>query len=154
MAKAKFYADENIEAYLVEHLRNQGMMVDYAVELGYKPRDDQFHLQEARRRKSILLTRDTDFLDNRKFPYYNLKYTAIVMIGTEMKTAYKLDIGYMLVALIDHIAASGLKNLKGLKIEIKGPRIIFHANVEGRKKRDEIDISQEIEERWLFKDEK
>lgn len=152
MPKAKLYADENIEAYLVEHLRNQGLTVDYAIELGYQSRDDQFHFQEARRRKAFLLTKDIGFLDNKKFPYNNLRDTAIVVLRTEKGPIARLDFGYALVALFDHIVASGRKNLAGLKIEIKGPRIIFHAQVKGKIRRDEIDISKPIKDRTLFEE--
>jgi hypothetical protein len=51
MPKARFYADENIETHLIQHLRNQGLNINSAVELGFQSRDDQFHLHEARRRK-------------------------------------------------------------------------------------------------------
>jgi predicted nuclease of predicted toxin-antitoxin system len=150
MPKAKIYADENIEAYLVDYLRHQGLTVDYAIELRYQPRDDQFHFQEARRRKAILLRKDIDFLDNRKFPYHNMRDTAIVVLKTEKGSVASLDFGYALVALFDYIVASGTKNLAGLKIEIKGPRIIFHAQVKGKVRCDEIDISKLIDDRTLF----
>ena len=150
MPKAKLYADENIETNLVRHLRNQGVTVDCAEELGYKPRDDEFHLQEARKRSAILLTKDTDFLDDNKFPYRNMKDTAIVVLRTEKGYKATLEFGYALVALLDHIVASGTRNLAGLKIEIKGSKIIFHALVKGKVKRDEIDISKGFKDRMLF----
>jgi predicted nuclease of predicted toxin-antitoxin system len=154
MQKAKLYADENIEANLVRHLRSQGVTVDYAVELGFKPRDDEFHFQEARRRKAILLTKDIDFLDNNKFPYRNMKDTAIVILRTEKGYTATLDFGYALVALLDHVVASGRKNSAGLKLEIKGPRIIFHALINGKVKHDEIDISKGFKDRMLFEEAK
>ncbi len=150
MHRAKLYADENIETNLVRHLRSQGVAVDYAVELGFNPREDEFHFQEARRRKAILLTKDIDFLDNNRFPYRNMKDTAIVVLRTEKGYTATLDFGYALVALLDHIVASGTKNLTGLKMEIKGPKIVFHALVNGKVKRDEIDISKGFKDRMLF----
>jgi predicted nuclease of predicted toxin-antitoxin system len=150
MQKARLYADENIEASLVQHLRNQDVAVDYAAELGFSPRDDGFHFQEARRRKAILLTKDIDFLDNNRFPYRNMKDTAIVVLRTEKGYTATLDFGYALVALLDHVVASGRKNLAGLKMEIKGPRIIFHALINGKVKHDEIDISKGFKDRMLF----
>lgn len=150
MPRAKFYADENIEAFLVDHLRSQGLKIDSAVELGFQSRDDRFHLQEARRRKSVLLTRDTDFLDDRRFPYHNLRDTAVVVLRTELGAPTALDFGYALVVLLDHITPSGRRNLTGLKVEIKGPRMIFHARVDGKVKRDEVDISKPIVDRVLF----
>ncbi len=150
MPKARFYADENIEAWLVQHLRNQGLIIYSAVELGFQSHDDQFHLQEARKRKSILLTRDNDFLSDRKFPYHDISDTAIVIFKTERGTCMPIDLGYALVSLLDTIATSGRKNLAGLKVEIKGSRIIFHARIDGKIKRDEINISKDIIDRSLF----
>jgi predicted nuclease of predicted toxin-antitoxin system len=54
---------------LADILRDEGFHVECANELGYQPRDDTFHLQEARRRKSVLLTHDLDFLDHGKIPF-------------------------------------------------------------------------------------
>ena len=150
--KARFYADENIESYLVEHIRKNGFKVESANEIGFSPRDDQFHLQEARRRKCILLTRDDDFLDNKKFPFSNLKDTAVIVLRTETRSQANLNFGYMLVSLFDEIGASGNKNLYGLKVELKGPRIIFHANVDGKIKTDVIDISKNRYVKDLFQD--
>ncbi len=152
MPKTEFYADENIEAYLIQHLRNQGLNIDSAVELGFQSRDDQFHLQEARRRKSVVLTRDVDFLDDRRFPYHILHNTAVVVLRTELGPRATLDFGYALVGLLDHIATSGRKNLAGLKQEIKGPCMILHARVGGKVKQDEVDISKPLVERDLFQD--
>lgn len=152
LGKARFYADGNIEAYLVDHIRNSGYKVYYANELGFKPRDDRFHLQEARRRKCILLTRDGDFLDHRRYPFGDLKDTAIVILRSEDRGHADLDCGYMLVSLFDEIAASGNRNLYGLKIELQGSRIIFHANIYGEIKTDEVDISKKPYMKDLFEE--
>ena len=150
--KARFYADENIEAYLVAHIRKNGFKVEYANELGLSHRDDRFHLQEARRRKCILLTRDDDFLDHRQFPFSDLRDTAIVVLRTRTEESDNLKFGYMLVSLFDEIASSGKKNLHGLKIELKGPKIIFYANVDGKIKTDLVNISKPYKEKQLFQD--
>ncbi len=123
--KVRFYADENIEAYLVDHIRNSGYKVEYGNDLGFNPRDDQFHFQEARRRKCILLTRDDDFLDHKKFPFSNLKDTAIVVLRSEVRGRANLNFGYMLVSLFDDIAASGNKNLYGLKLNSRDQKSHF-----------------------------
>jgi len=59
-----------------------------------------------------------------------------------------------LVALLDHVVTSGRKNLAGLKMEIKGPRIVFHALSNGKVKHDEIDISEGFKDRMLFEEAK
>jgi predicted nuclease of predicted toxin-antitoxin system len=150
--KTKFYADENIESVIVEYLRIKGFKVDYACELGLSHRDDMFHLQEAKRRKAILLTRDDDFLNNSKFPFRDLKNTGIVIIRTKKNNPDRVQAGYSLLCLTNEVGASGTKNTYGLKIEIIGPRIIFHAQVGGRIRKDEINISNKDNNRMLFED--
>jgi hypothetical protein len=98
----------------------------------------------------VLHTRDVDFLDDQRFPYYVLCETAVVVVRTELGALATLKFGYALIGLLDHIAPSGRKNLAGLKMEIKGPHIIFHARVDGKVKCDELDISKPIIERTLF----
>jgi len=151
-AKVRFYADENVEQYLVDYIRNHGFHVDSAQELGLSPRDDTFHLQEARRRKCVLLTKDTDFLDHKRFPFQNLKDTAVVVLRTEDKPQSKLNYGYMLICLLEEIGASGNRNIQGLKVEVRGPKMILYARIGGRVKQDIVDISRPREDRVLFGD--
>ncbi len=138
--KAKFYADENIEQFLIDFVRESGYTVESASELGFHPRDDAFHLQEAKRRKRILITRDLDFLDHNRFPFQDLNDTAIIILHSELGTG-DLKYGYMLVSLFSEIGDSGNANLHGLKIELQGPSIRFHARVAGKIRSDEVDIS-------------
>jgi hypothetical protein len=58
----------------------------------------------------------------------------------------------MLVSLFDEVAASGNKNLHSLKVELKGPKILFYANFDGKIKSDEIDISRGSYDKDLFQD--
>jgi len=140
--KARFYADENVEQILIDHVRESGYKIDSANELGFHPRDDTFHLQEAKRRKCILLTRDKDFLVHNRFPFHHLNDTAIVVLRTDFGGSADLNYGYMLVSLFDEIASSGNANLHGLKIELRGTRIKFHAQIGGAIRVDEVDISK------------
>jgi hypothetical protein len=80
---------------------------------------------------------------------YNKVKTAL---RTEKRGRNDLSFGYALVSLFDVIAASGRQNLAGLKIELKGPKIIFHANIGGQIKVDEIDISKRDYGKLLFQD--
>src|SRR2546427_8777126 len=61
--RARFYADENVDHDLITWLRGRKFHVQSAQALGYKGRDDRFHLQEAARPKCVLLTDDRDYLD-------------------------------------------------------------------------------------------
>ena len=129
--KTRFYADENIPANIVNYLRAKGFHVDYSVELGFHPRDDKFHLQQAKKRKCALLTNDKDFLDDGEFPFHDLKDTSIIILRSDVRTKEKHIYGFMLCALIDEIGSSGNKNLTGLKLELIGPRVRVHARIKG-----------------------
>ncbi len=58
----KIYADENIEASIIEGLRRRKMQVVSAVEIGYRGRPDEFHLTKASTLEAVVLTHDVDFL--------------------------------------------------------------------------------------------
>ena len=75
----RFYLDENIPAPTVDYLKRRGHNVRHAaLDLGYSPRDDAFHFQEARRERRILLTTDRDFENNRLYPLH-LTYGVIII---------------------------------------------------------------------------
>lgn len=148
--RVRFYVDENVESYLIEHIRHQGFRVISALELGLFPRDDKFHLQEARRRGCILLTRDTDFLNDTTFPFHYLKKAGIVVLRTDNTSGDGMNFGYALVCLLEEIGASGNQNLHGLKIEIKGPKMIVRAQTRGQVREDVVDISGPLNDRELF----
>ena len=44
----RIYADENIEAAIIEGLRRRRIEVFSAVELGHRGKSDEFHLKKAR----------------------------------------------------------------------------------------------------------
>jgi hypothetical protein len=71
--KGRTFSAKLIFDYRRHGQKDQSYKVEYAQELGFASRDDSFHLQEARRRKSVLLTRDRDSLNHREFPFSNLK---------------------------------------------------------------------------------
>lgn len=140
IGRTRLYADENIEVYLVDFIRGKGCKVDYAIELGFSPRDDNFHLQEARRRKCVLISRDKGYLNHRKFPFHNLKDTAIIVLMTEETYENRVSYGFMLLALLENVMKWGNKELFGEKIEIRGSKMIFHYTTDGQIKTDIHDI--------------
>jgi uncharacterized protein DUF5615 len=148
-----FYADENIDEELIRWLRDRKHYVESAREFGYAGRDDEFHIQEAARRHCILLSNDADYLDDRKFPFHALTNTGVVVLGTSGRSTNLTQYGYMLLALEDEIARSGTDSLVGLKIELRGPRILLRARLGGRVRTDEIDISKPMRTRVLFREE-
>ncbi len=58
----KIYADENIEYAIIEGLRRRKINVVAAVELGYRGKSDEFHLEKAGELEAVILTHDVDFL--------------------------------------------------------------------------------------------
>ena len=152
--KVRFYADEDIQDELVAYIREEGYRVHAARELGLSPRDDRSHLQEARKRKCVLLTRDLDYLNHRRFPFTQLKDTAIVILRTPLSHSKPVTSGFALLALLKEVADSGSRNLYGLKIEIQGPRITLHARIRGRIRSETVDITARERQSILFDDEK
>jgi hypothetical protein len=104
--------------------------------LGLCPRDEIFHLHEAKKRKRLLLTRDVDFLNHRNFPFNKLNDTAIIILRSEDNQKSKLTFVYMIVNLIEEIEKSGNKNLNGLKIEIHGSKMILYSQIRGSTRKD------------------
>ena len=66
--KARFLVDESLGAGAAEALRDQGCNARYVGELGLTGRSDEEVLARAWADDRILLTHDTDFLDDRRFP--------------------------------------------------------------------------------------
>ena len=149
--RTRFYADENVEEDLVKFLRAKGFHVDHAVELGFSSRDDAFHLQEARRRRGVLLSKDRHYLDHRRFPFQELKGTAIIVIKMGYSGDSTINLGHMLVTLVELVGQSGKKNIQGLKMEINGPTTTLFARVDGRIVRSVVKVGDQ--DRELFTEE-
>lgn len=82
--KAKFYADADIEPIIIELLRDLKFKVQTAGEAGLTGHDDADHVAHAFRHNRILLTRDRDYLDDRKHPPY--RNPGIVVLDIEPMT--------------------------------------------------------------------
>jgi predicted nuclease of predicted toxin-antitoxin system len=66
--KARFLVDESLGLETAKFLRELGWNVKDVSEVGLLGRSDEDVLAYAFRQKRILLTHDTDFLDDRQFP--------------------------------------------------------------------------------------
>lgn len=78
----RFYLDEHIPHEKVpRYLRRKGHGYQHATDLGYASRDDEFHYQYARSAKRILITRDEDFADPRRYPYRKHPGVIIIAVG-------------------------------------------------------------------------
>lgn len=65
---AKFLADECVFASTVEFLRHEGWDVTTVKEIGLRGTKDPEVLRKAQEMGAVLITRDMDFGDIRKFP--------------------------------------------------------------------------------------
>ena len=79
--EAKFYSDEDVEPVIIEILRDLGFKVQTAREVGLVVRDDTDHIAYAFRHDRILLTKDKDYLDDRKHP--NHRNPGVVVLDIE-----------------------------------------------------------------------
>lgn len=66
--KARFLIDENLGEVVAQSLRALGWNATYVGDVGLAGHDDTDVFAFAAREDRILLTHDTDFLDDRKFP--------------------------------------------------------------------------------------
>jgi hypothetical protein len=81
LKKIKIYADEDIEEGIVELLREWGVNIKSARELGFRGRPDSFHAAFCMKLKRFLLTKNArDFLNDRKLPF-NRTYGVIAIRG-------------------------------------------------------------------------
>ena len=79
--RVKLYADENVDPYLIDFLRDAKVNVQSAVKLGFSGRGDRFHFAEAKRRGRSLLTHDREYLDHSKFPFNQMR--GVVILGAQ-----------------------------------------------------------------------
>ena len=135
VGKIKLYADQNIRYGLVLALRSQGINIKHASEVGLLDRDDHRHFQYAQRIDRWLLTTDGHFLDNRKFPFEQMKGVVVVPDTGQDNVA-----GRVMAWLKYELVPSG-KGIDHCKIELKSDKAIFHFRKEGRVYSQKIDFS-------------
>jgi uncharacterized protein DUF5615 len=66
--KARFLVDESLGVKVAEVLREQGWNAKYVADLGLEGHSDEDVFARAWADDRIILTHDTDFLDDRRFP--------------------------------------------------------------------------------------
>jgi hypothetical protein len=68
LRKVRLYADEGIEKEVVSMIRSRGVNIVSVQERNEQGKSDETHLATASREHRFLLTKDKDFLDDRRFP--------------------------------------------------------------------------------------
>ncbi len=81
--KLRFYTDADVPTQAVEILRELGFNVQTAEEAGRKGHSDENHVAEARKQGRILITRDRDYLNERRFPLHMCPTIVVCNFGSE-----------------------------------------------------------------------
>jgi hypothetical protein len=81
LKRIKLYADEDIEDDAVDYLRDEGINITSARELGHRGKPDSFHAAYAFKQKRFLLTKnEKDYFNERDLPF-NRTYGIIAIVG-------------------------------------------------------------------------
>jgi predicted nuclease of predicted toxin-antitoxin system len=107
--KPILYFDENVSAAIVDHFRKgsawkKKLKVLSAVELGNQSQSDQSHFQYCSRQGYTLVSFDTDFNDDKAYPFSNGKMHGVIIVK-EGKGNASRTIG-VLSALLDFVLAT------------------------------------------------
>lgn len=87
--KAKFYADEDIEDGVVAVLRECGLNITSARELGHRGKPDTFQAAFAFKAKRFLLTRNgRDYMNDRRFPLNRIHGIVVITANPADEDAY------------------------------------------------------------------
>jgi len=123
--KIKLYADENIKLDMVEFLRERGVNIQHATEVGLSKRSDRDHFRYARKVNRWLLTTDRDYLDHVKYPFEQTKGIIVVPDTGDDSMAIKI------ASWLKFILVPTGKNIDNHKIEFKGNTVILYYKEKG-----------------------
>ena len=68
--RVRFYADHNVDGAIVEMLRFIKYDVETARDIGAERQPDDFHFKRAYNSKRVILTHDSDYLDDAQLPLW------------------------------------------------------------------------------------
>jgi len=134
VGRIKLYADENIRYAIVLALRLQGINIKHAIEVNLRNKDDQTHFQYAKKTNRWLLTTDRDFLNNKDFPFEQIKGIIIVP-----DTGDDLVAGQVMAWLKYELVPSG-KGIDNCKIVLRENCAVFYFRKEGKIYTDKINF--------------
>ena len=135
VGRIRLYADENIRYGIVLALRFQGINIKHAIEVNLTGKDDHAHFHYAKKTNRWLLTTDRDFLNNRDFPFEEIKGIIVVP-----DTSEDLVAGRVMAWLKYELVPSG-KGIENCKVILSGNCALFHFRREGRIYSEKIDFA-------------
>jgi predicted nuclease of predicted toxin-antitoxin system len=121
LRKARLYADEVIEEAVVEAIRDRGVNISSVRERGERGKPDETHLATARKERRFLLTKDKDFLDDRRFPLRK-DGPAIIYIDGDFgaEERFAAAVANLLIYIVPYSQI-----YEGAKIQLSEERMIF-----------------------------
>jgi predicted nuclease of predicted toxin-antitoxin system len=137
LRKARLYADEDIEDEVVQAIRDKGVNISSVRERGERGKPDEVHLATARREHRFLLTKDKDFLDDRRFPLQKEGPGIIYLHGDfRAEERYAGAVANLLIYIVPYSQI-----YKGAKIQLSEKHMTFrYIDYEGRVCVDECEI--------------
>lgn len=132
LRRAKLYADEDIENYIIDLLRAFGVNIQSARELpGHLGKPDEWHAAYALKKKRFLLTKNTkDYWSERRLPWQN----TYGVIAVEGDLRHEQDY-YACLQHVVHIIIPDGELYVGTKIESK-PEFL---NIKGRTREGRVE---------------
>ena len=116
--KSKFLVDENLGYGTYEILSDMGWNVKFVSEVNLIGKSDEDLYQYAYKRNRIILTHDTDFMNNQQFPFYRNPGVIIFPGGDGSEAILKRALVDMLIVIAPFSEV------------YEGSKIIFYADRE------------------------
>jgi len=143
--KAKFYADEHMEDGAVAVLRECGVNIISARELGHRGKPDSFHAALAFKEKRFLLTRNgRHYLNDREFPPNRIHGVVVITALPGDEDAYTSAL-----AQLSSILPYG-ELYKGMKIELSANEMkCRYINDAGKQTRTRLSMRKGVLHEWV-----
>jgi hypothetical protein len=137
LRKARLYADEDIEDEVVQAIKDRGVNISSVHERGEQGKPDEVHLATARREHRFLLTKDKDFLDDRRFPLQRQGPGIIYLHGSfRAEDPYWGTVANLLIYIVPYSQI-----YEGAKIQLSEKHMTFrYIDYEGKICIDEVVI--------------
>ncbi len=118
--KVKLYADEDVEDEIVSFLREEGVNIKSAKELGHRGKPDSFHAALAFKEKRFLLTKNAKHYMNDRLVPFQMVHGIIAIEGDMSDTQSYIKTIVKVLALIPYG-----DTYVGCKIRVSGDETSF-----------------------------